>query len=574
MNLRARSPLSRSEVAEPRDRGVFRVCFWDRGRLARCKGLRARRPRSQDKLEPVSAPSGSAAQLFPRRCRWIIASLVCIGAATAQDVVTYIRPPMVWFPPSVPVYGEAIADTAPRKMLRVSGPPSGLADFVSEKFYPPLSTRLHDESLGRRMSARLDAYRATRGSLLNELTDKLTLLHGEDEETRRNELRTLALQQQPRLAALEREADEIRRALIDGGLTDFSVDWNRRRRWTIGVSAFRSEQAEREAEFQVVRAAAFYQNGLSPEQRGLLLELAYELQGRAKAAQAVPGPRKSDPAAMFFSPATSRFRMPKNPPADLVAKIARFNAEKMALKQALRDAVFAHDRDWRGTRADAFAALADQQHPRLVELEKLAEEIRVGFASAPRAPLKPPPHIPPGLLERIDAYNRDRKKFIDDFEQALRVAARIIAPPPLVPGATAEERAKAARKAAEDRISIQARVARAFQENTRERFEEMRQRFEIIQADLKLVAAGQFDPETGRPLTAETLLQGYGAAMDRFDAFGREETIYSGYRMAMFMPGLSPEQRRLLFNAAIVGLAQPLPFGELMPSGEQPLPQS
>ena len=40
------------------------------------------------------------------------------------------------------------------------------------------------------------------------------------------------------------------------------------------------------------------------------------------------------------------------------------------------------------------------------------------------------------------------------------------------------------------------------------------------------------------------------------------------------MPGLSPEQRRLLFNAAVIGLAQALPLGEVMPTGTQPLPQS
>ena len=33
----------------------------------------------------------------------------------------------------------------------------------------------------------------------------------------------------------------------------------------------------------------------------------------------------------------------------------------------------------------------------------------------------------------------------------------------------------------------------------------------------------------------------------------------------MLQPGLSPEQRRLLFGYALGGLAQPLPFGEFMP---------
>jgi hypothetical protein len=41
--------------------------------------------------------------------------------------------------------------------------------------------------------------------------------------------------------------------------------------------------------------------------------------------------------------------------------------------------------------------------------------------------------------------------------------------------------------------------------------------------------------------------------------------IYTNYRIAMLQPGLSPEQRRLLFGYALIGLAQPLPHGEPMP---------
>ncbi len=89
-----------------------------------------------------------------------------------------------------------------------------------------------------------------------------------------------------------------------------------------------------------------------------------------------------------------------------------------------------------------------------------------------------------------------------------------------------------------------------------------------------MIAAGQSDPETGRPLTAETLLRSYSTAMERFDTFGREEVIYQGYRTAMSMPGLSAGQRRLLFGAAVIGLAQPLPAGETIPTEPHPVPRS
>ena len=80
-----------------------------------------------------------------------------------------------------------------------------------------------------------------------------------------------------------------------------------------------------------------------------------------------------------------------------------------------------------------------------------------------------------------------------------------------------------------------------------------------------MVAEKQVDRKTGRPLNAETLLRQRAASMEEFDTFGRAAVIYTNYRIAMLQPGLSPEQRRLLFGYALVGLAQPLPHGELMP---------
>lgn len=486
-----------------------------------------------------------------------------------------LHAPVVFFPPAVPASGEIIEDHAQPTLGRMSlRAPVELADYVNESFYPALSTRLLAGSLGSKLTARLDAYHATRGTLIYELADQLVALHNADDETREMELRAFAAQQSPRIAALESEAEELRRALVEGGVLQRSVDWSRRRDWTMGVTRFKGEQAEKEAHFQVVRAAAFYQDGLVPEQRGLLLEVAAELQIRARAARPVPAPRSGDPAAMFFSPALSRLRLPKNITPVLVEKISRYNREKRTLKDELRDAVFEHDKRSRTERTAAFEALADQQWPRFAELEKLAEEIRIGLAALPAARLAAPPHIPPGLMRRIEDYQRDRKKFVEEFAQTLQVASSLVRPPRVDFKLSEDARVQMARKLAADRAALRAKVADAFQEATRERFQAMRERYDAIQADLALVAVGQSDPETGRPFNAETLLRGYFNAVEKFETFGREEVIYRGYRTAMLMPGLSREQRRLLFGAAIVGLAQPLPFGETFPTEAQPVPRS
>lgn len=481
----------------------------------------------------------------------------------------------VWFPPSVPVSGEAIADPGrPRSARERLEPPSGLADFVNESFYPALSSRLDLASLSKELETRLDTYRERRGALVNELADQLVALQGSDRETRRIQLETFAAQQTPRIVSLEREAEALRRALIDGGLLRRNVDWNGGRRWRIGVTRFAGEHGAKEAEFQVMRAAAYYQDGFTAEQRGLLRELAAELQVRARAARPVPAPRDGDPAAMFFSPATARMRLPAHLPPGLVAMIGRFNRGKTLLKQELREAVLAHDHVSARERESAFEVLADAQWLRLIELEKQAEEIRVSMATVQPAALAAAPHIPPGLLARIELYNRERGKYIQEFEEALGLAVSMVRPPLTRARMTEDERVQLARKLAEERAALRTKIARDFWEETRERFEDLRGRFEQIQADLALVAAGQFDRETGRPLTAETLLQGYSMAIERFDTFGREEVIYRGYRTAMLLPGLSPEQRRLLFGAALVGLAQPLPHGERVPTSAQPVTRS
>jgi hypothetical protein len=177
-------------------------------------------------------------------------------------------------------------------------------------------------------------------------------------------------------------------------------------------------------------------------------------------------------------------------------------------------------------------------------------------------------------MTRIDEYNRDRQRFLDEFEQTMRAATSLVRPPRMDSKMSEDERVQLARKLAAERAEMRAKVAKGFEEASRERFEGMRIRYEAIQADLTLIATAQFDPETGRPLTAETLLRNYGSAIERFDTFGREEVIYRGYRTAMLTPGLSAGQRRLLFGAALVGLAQPLPPGESPPTEAQPVPQS
>jgi hypothetical protein len=324
-----------------------------------------------------------------------------------------IRLPVVFFPPTPPVYGASIdgepAGTSRLYFGRRLTAPDGLADFGGEIFFPPLSTRLHALALSAKLEARLHAYRARRNELVNALLDQCTLLHDATPEKREEALRAFAAEQTPRVVALEDEADVLRRDLVRGGLLS-SVDWNAQRRWRLDTFPPAQDWANREAEFQVVRAVAYYEDGLVPAQRGLLRELATELEGAARRARGEPvAGHESD--AMFFSPEQTRLRLPAGLPPAVLERIAAYNRDKAALKKELRAAIHALEPAPAAQRRAAFTRLADEQWPRLGALESLANRIRVDLG--PRFEPAPPRQPPPGLrlagrIQRLTFVSQQR----------------------------------------------------------------------------------------------------------------------------------------------------------------------
>jgi hypothetical protein len=487
--------------------------------------------------------------------------------------------PVVFFPPLVPTLGGRLYDA--RLPGRYNGlnlaPPEGLADFVCESFYPALGTRLYRPGLSRTLQERLDAYRATRTTLVNALTEKLAILESVDVTTRASELAALAASQSPRILALEAEAEKLRDELVRGSLFQNSADWSAKRKWTLGVTKFPRPEITKAAEFHVTRAAAYFQKGLSVEQRGLLREIAMELQVTARAAvRRAPASRVDtvtanfDLAAIFFSPETARFILPADLPRELIVKIGAYNHDKAGLKQELRDAVFEEDKASSNRRTEVFEALADSQRPRLDALASLAEEIRRGFAVRPRPPPPAASPLPPELLTRIEVYEQDRTTLADELDERIRA---IITPPIEAPASfTRAESRNWYERLESARSETRKRTTESFQNENRERYDELEQRYDAIYAELAAIAQTKTDPKTGRPLTPETLQRNHNAAMRQFEQLGREEVIYKNYRTASLLPGLSPEQRRLLFGAAVVGLAQALPPGEPMPSSSMMIP--
>jgi hypothetical protein len=497
------------------------------------------------------------------------------SAATAAEptAVTIGRRDVVFFPPFPPVYGAPIEVSPGASGTRLLGgrrlsPPDGLANFVAEDFYPALSTRLFVPELKKEIEVRVHQYRAQRLNLVTDLLNQFVTLHQQSADERERQLRAFAETQTPQLVALEAESERLRQDIIRSGL--WNVDWNAGRRWKLGTMDARGDAVNAEAEFQVVRATAYYQAGLLSQQRGLVREMAFDLQIAARKARGLPGAR-GDSDAMYFSPETTRFRLPPDMSPTLREKVGAYNGRKAELKRELRETIVACEGKSASERTSTFEALGDRQWPELRNLEELAEEIRrllaVGFEVKPPPA---PPWLPAGMMQTILSYNDDRDTYFGELkryaDQAVAMVSRDDA------AASSDDRVQQDRDFAARRAETRRIAVLEFQERHRVRFLSLEQRYKMIREALAVVAEKQTDRKTGRPLDADALLRQHGASMAEFETFGRETTIYSHYRIAMFQPGLSPEQRRLLFGYALVGLAQGLPGGEVMPKRSAPRP--
>ncbi|MDP3069488.1 MAG: hypothetical protein Q8N18_04325 [Opitutaceae bacterium] len=497
----------------------------------------------------------------PRLLRAAALAVACASPLPAQFWSDTPFARVAFFPPVPPVFGAPVGErTGLRPHWIDNRPltaPDGLADFVAESFYPALSTRLFNLKLDRRIETRLHAYRTARQRETNALLDLLLAAEAGLAPANPAALQALAAEQTPRLAALEQEEERLRADLIPGGWFS-DGDWNGRRRWKLDPRKDFSNAVDAEARFQVVRATAHYQTGLLPAQRGLLTELAIDLRDEARRARGLPANR-AESDAIFFSPETARFRLPPGVTLELRAKFATYNGRKAALKRALLETVVAQDKADAETRSAAFDALADRQWPEIVALEALAEEMR-GELAARLAPAPPPapPWVPAEIFEAIHRYNADR----DDYFHAMRIAVELAADQLPRP---AEKRGDEERQFEARRAEVKRAAALEFQRTHAERFGILEAQYRAIRDSLAILAQHQVDRRTGQPLSADTLLRVHAASMAEFETFGRTSVLYTHYRIAMVQPGLSPEQRRLLFGYALMGLAQPLPFGEFMP---------
>jgi hypothetical protein len=466
------------------------------------------------------------------------------------------EPSWYFFPPGPPPLESELRVVAPLE----PGPaaPPGLADFVNEIFYPMLAARLADDDLPKGLRAQLLSYREAKVGLQGELRARLLSLREDDPAAREKQLAELAVVQDPKIRALEATAEKLRTALqrinvlgLRAGVPEASANSagpapSGQKDETTSATLFRRARA--------TRAAAFYQEGLSPAQRRLLLEAALEFDTQA-IAPIGPAPGPADGWLLSFSPETARIRIMASLPAPLARKMSEYAGRKAGLKVELLDALQEPAETNVGSRLEALKQLAGHQAPQLAGLEVAAEEIRRDLAALPNQPGPPaPPALPPELTARISSYRAHKVELLK------RLYALLVGPPARapVPGSTGEPPTWPPDGATPTAVRPN---------NLKVSTEEFNRQQALLIGELNQELAGirealaDYARTTSRPTDRKSV----NDLLDDFEHARQKQEIwdkYRDYQNAVLQPGLSPEQRRLLFDAAVEELALPLPAAE------------
>lgn len=471
----------------------------------------------QDRFRLAYDPKLAARGSYLLAYRWPRVSYVIVNARGGADQFGPIR-----FPPEPPTVGASLPVASPA--TDVPAPPAELAAFLGESFYTALSMRLTASDPAQQPTdtqrATLDLYREDKAALQAELLATIDTLRDAAAAARLRALADFAVRQTPRIVRLESAAEQLRRDLAPAGLR-------------LNFDAFATVPDLAAWPAGVLRAAAFLQEGLSPDQRRLLREAAAE----AAAKSSPPTAEGASGALVFFAPEPARVRLPAMVPAVLASRLAVYAGEKTALKRELAPALAISDPS---VRALALAGLAEKQAPRFAGLAAAAEAIRRDWAAV-SDPAQPPdlPQVPPELEARIVAYRREKldlqKSLLARVDEVQRAASAAEAPPQV------QERTR--------------RAIAAFTQENAARYAALDRSKEAIRGDLARLAATAAPAAASAP--ADALLQRFSAAMQQWQTWRN----YHYYQIAVLQPGLSPEQRRLLFDTALGRLALPLPEG-------------
>jgi hypothetical protein len=352
------------------------------------------------------------------------------------------------------------------------------------------------------------------------------------------------------LLALEQQADEFRADLFKS-----TYAWDAARKPPITDTADKATQPEDVA--RVMLGAACFQNGLSREQRVLLREIAIELTsaGLSLAAATAAQPY------VFFSPGPSRVLFPATLSDAVAAKLATYQTRRSALRKELYDAIYRADATWLDfVRTARFRSLAEKQAPAIAALETLAEEIRRELPPLPPPrPAQPLVPLSAGLIDRIDALLQrqaaEERAINGPFEQLRAADSLLFRSSGFNPERNRYEPKHPPRRPRSGFATVGFDQAGARIDALLAAYDQLDAALTTERNDLRREIAARLGTEDPTRITL-ALADGVRVALEQRTAVGLRD-----YQLAVFEPGLSPPQRRLLFDQAIEELNLPLPGG-------------
>lgn len=487
------------------------------------------------------------------------------GSAEAEPPAPAVQVAPLYFPPTPPPLGTPLPPEMP-----VAGPavPPSLAPWIDEPFYTPLAARLASGPLPGALRTRLDAYAREKSSALEALRREIASVARLDPGARKQALQTFARAQSARLAALDEQANALRRSLVGlAGGDAPSNPWIGERTWRLGTQAGSLPADTLQAlQYQVVRAAVAYGEGFPTAFRWLLRETAMDLQMSALAAPAGEAP-KDQPSSrlVFFSPSTSRVILPSTLPPELASEFSAYDTEKRDIRGEIVASLTRSDGLTPEARRQADLDLVVRLTPRLMALEALADRIRDEVAASPTL-LAPEQRVavPPDLAGRLDALLQERGRLraliASEFQKLQSLAApatlRMLPPASDAPDEALTVSLTPRLGQSEVRVSEMRDQLEAF---NREWTPQIRAN-EARAAQLRDEISRRFASFQGAPqgLTPEAEFD-LCASQVQTDGAWR---LYGDYLEALFEPGLSPAQRRLLYDGAIQSLHLQLPPGD------------
>ncbi|HWA24825.1 MAG TPA: hypothetical protein VG734_04050 [Lacunisphaera sp.] len=410
---------------------------------------------------------------------------------------------------------------------------------AGEPYFMAEGNLIANQLLSDKRAEGIASYRTARLTLLTEL--QLELARGPEvsREDRERALAQLASVQTPRLLELEAEAERIRRDLTRLEPLKIVAD-------DIGKLVPKDEAPMDQkalADVRMLLSAAVFREGFSPDQRRLLEEMAQE-------ARFAVEPQLASARAVFFWPAGARIVYPDGLAPAAAKKFEEFQRRKEALKKELRRLVEKERYQlFNIDRTEDFEHLAAAQAKRFAELDALADELRPALAALADATTKPATAAVPADLVRQVVALADQKAQLQREVNARLTEFRRALPGELVEfsrengglmiAITTENGSQLAREEALVGIN-------AFNQEVANRYAALSAERDAVRTSLTryLVANPGAKPgQTADQLAADILA----------DHKAREyRASQTNYAAAVFAPGLSPAQRRLLLAAATV----------------------